>query len=273
MAPSPGFSLSKWYFDCVTDEGDAFVGYAASLRWSVLSLEYSGILVRRTTGKIQTRSTLHGGKLPLVSGSAVQWDCPSLKLKGSWSAREQPLKHTVLSASETPLEWSCLQPHALAEISVADIGTFTGSGYVDYLTLTTPPWRLPLDELRWGRFLSESTSVIWMDFKGACPETVVFCNGTLCDGARVTDSEIDLGKDLSKLSFEDSHILREGVLGLTALSVIPGVTKLLPARMLKAEECKWRSRGVLKDEKSVLATGWTIHEVVRWPQSDTTERL
>jgi hypothetical protein len=30
---------------------------------------------------------------------------------------------------------------------------------------------------------------------------------------------------------------------------------------------------VLKDEKSVLATGWTIHEVVRWPQSDTTERL
>jgi hypothetical protein len=272
MALSSQFSLSKWYLDCVTDEGETFVGYSASLRWKALSLEYSSILIRRTTGEIITRSALHGGKHPEVTGDLVLWNCPSLKLKGEWSARQQPISRTVFGSSEGQLNWSCLQPHAEAEISVRDLGMFRGLGYVDYLDLPVQPWKLPLDELRWGRYLSETDSIIWMDFKGPSPETIVFHNGALCEGAHVTDREIGLGQHRPNLAFEETRVLREGILASTVLSAIPGINTLLPARMLNTEECKWRSRGVLRNADSILSSGWTIHEVVRWPHSKPDQR-
>jgi hypothetical protein len=272
MVPSSQFSLSKWYLDCVTDEGEAIVGYSASLRWKALSLEYSSLLVRRATGEILTRSTLHGGRHPEITGDSVQWDCPSLKLKGVWRARQQPISRTIFGTSATPLNWLCLQPHAVAEISVGEVGAFRGFGYVDYLNLSALPWKLPLDELRWGRYLSETDSIIWMDFKGSSPETIVYHNGILCEGARVMDREIELCHDQLLLSFEETTVLREGVLGSTALSVIPGINTLLPSRMLNTEECKWRSRGYLRNSDSILSSGWTIHEVVRWPHSKPFQR-
>jgi hypothetical protein len=272
MAPSSQFSLSKWYLDCVTDKGEAFVGYSASLRWKVLSLEYSGVLIRRTSGETLTRSTLQAGRHPNVKGDSVQWDCPSLKLKGVWKARQQPIGHTIFGSSDSPLNWWCLQPHAVAEISVGDIGTIRGFGYVDYLNLPAQPWKLPLDELRWGRYLSETDSIIWMDFKGPFPETIVYHNGALCEGARVTDREIVLGENHLNLIFEETTVLREGTLASTALSGIPGINTLLPARMLNTEECKWVSRGFLRNADSILGSGWTIHEVVRWPLSKPSQR-
>jgi hypothetical protein len=272
MVPSSQFSLFKWYLDCVTDEGEAFVGYSASLRWKVLSLEYSSILIRRSKGEILAKSTLHGGRYPEVTGDSVRWDCPSLKLKGEWKARQQPISHTVFGSSDIPLNWWCLQPHAVAEISVGDIGTFRGFGYVDYLNLPDQPWKLPLDELRWGRYLSETDSIIWMDFKGPCPETIVYHNGALCEGAKVTDHEIVIGENHLNLILEETKVLREGTLASAALSVIPGINALLPARMLNTEECKWRSRAFLRKADSILSSGWAIHEVVRWPHSKPSQR-
>jgi hypothetical protein len=272
MAPSSRFSLSKWYLDCVTDEGEAFIGYSASLRWKALSLEYSGILIRRTTGEILTRSTLHGGKHPEEDGDSAHWKCPSLKLKGIWKARQQPISRTVFGSSECPLNWSCLQPHAVAEISVDGIGTFRGFGYVDYLNLPFQPWKLPLDVLKWGRYLSETDSIVWIDITGPSCETLVFHNGALCQGAHVTDREVVLGEHRLSLTFEETRVLREGFLASTAFSVIPGINTLLPARMLNTEECKWRSRGVLRSADAILGSGWTIHEVVRWPQSKPSQR-
>jgi len=160
-----------------------------------------------------------------------------------------------------------VQPRAWADIAVDGVGTFRGLGYVDHLDLSTTPWRLPLEELRWGRYLSEDDSIIWMDFKGPAPETIVFHNGLLCKGAQVSDKNIVIGEEGIALGFEDTCVLREGALVSTALSVIPGVSKFLPARMLQTYECKWKSRGVLRNAKSTLGTGWTIHEVVRWPSS------
>lgn len=273
MATASHFKLSKWYLDCVTDEGEAFVGYSASLRWKALSLEYSSFLVRRKTGEIIARSTLQGGKRPVVDEASLTWDCPSLKLQGVWKSRQKPITHRIFGKSDTPLDWSCLQPHAVATVSVADLGRFEGSGYVDYLDLPTQPWKLPLDELRWGRYLSDQESIIWMDFKGPGHETIVFHNGVHCFGAQVSDCEIVLGENRPRLLFQETEVLRKGVLSSTALSAIPGINKLLPARMLNTEELKWRSRGLLKKGNSILDTGWSIHEIVRWPQENTSQRL
>jgi hypothetical protein len=268
MASSSGFFLSKWYYDCITDAGDAIVGYSASLRWKALSLEYSSYLIRRITGEIQTKAALQGGKPPLISGDSLRWDCPALKLIGIWHARQQPISHTVFGNSKTPLEWRCLQPHGEARISIDGLGTFNGFGYVDHLDLPDQPWQLPLDELRWGRYLSKEHSIIWMEFKGDFPETIVYHNGVLCTEARVSDHGVILSKEKGELTFEDTHVLRDGALVSTSLSVIPGINSLLPARMLNTRETKWRSRGIFTSGETILSTGWTIHEIVRWPSSN-----
>jgi hypothetical protein len=47
--PRPGFVLSKYYLDCVSDDGDVFIAYAAEVRWHALALSYTAVLVRRAT--------------------------------------------------------------------------------------------------------------------------------------------------------------------------------------------------------------------------------
>ena len=70
---------------------------------------------------------------------------------------------------------------------------------------------------------------------------------------------------------EDRQVLREGPLLRTALSNLPGIQTLLPLRSLHTYECKWLSRGRLKEDGSESGRGWTIHEVVRFTPSTLDE--
>ena len=259
------FFLSKWYLDCIADNGDTVVGYAASLRWRALSLEYSSILVKRSGGKIQTKTTLHTGVQPTEAVDCVQWNCPSLTVGGIWQALQRPIARTIFPSSTTPLQWLCVQPRSWAEVDCGDLGMFSGYGYVDHIEMTAKPWQLPLEELRWGRFLSASDSIVWMDFRGPSPESIVFLNGNLCRNMQVSDTEIILVDEDLCLTFEETQVLRDGALVSTALSETPGVNTLLPAKILQTRESKWRSRGVLRRRGAIKCTGWTIHEFVRWP--------
>jgi hypothetical protein len=264
------FSLAKWYLDCVTEDGDAILGYAASLRWRMLSLDYSSILVRRSSGPVEAKTTLQRGTLPHEGPNSVLWDCPHLAVHGKWKGVEPSFERAIFESSATPMTWRCVQPRAEADIDAGSLGRFKGFGYVDFVEMTSKPWLLPLEELRWGRFLSSSDSIIWLDLKGPVSECLVFYNGTSAVNGRVLDAGIDLGQINTHLTFEETEVLREGALASTALSVIPGVHKLLPERMLNTNECKWRSRGVLRSGNTIKSTGWAIHEVVKWPSSGDT---
>lgn len=265
MEHEQNFSLAKWYLDCVAENGDAIVGYAASLRWRTLSLEYSSILSSRSSRPAKTKATIHRGTLPRSGPDGVHWDCPQLAIQGAWRGLEPSFQRALFEDSTTPLTWLCVQPRGEADIDAGDFGRFRGYGYVDYVEMSAKPWQLPLEELRWGRFLSSTDSMIWMDFKGPRTESLVFHNGTLARNGRVSDSEIEHADQGLRLTFEETQVLRQGDLGSTALSVIPGVNKLFPKRILEAKECKWRSRGVLTSGRNTLSTGWAIYEAVKWP--------
>ena len=62
---------------------------------------------------------------------------------------------------ETPfgsVEWSCDAPGAGVEIVCEDGVTIRGAGYSEHMVLAMLPWKLPIDELRWGRWLSPSST-------------------------------------------------------------------------------------------------------------------
>jgi hypothetical protein len=266
------FSLTKWYLDCVTENGDAIMCYVASLRWKMLSWKYSSILVRRLSGLVGTKATLHRGTFPKLEADGVRWECHHPAIKGTWKGLEPSFQHKIFASSKTPLSWRCVQPRAEVEIDAGTFGRFSGYGYVDFLEMTAKPWQLPLEELRWGRFLSPTDSIIWIDIRGPLTECLLFHNGIPVMNGRVLDTEVDFGDLDLHLTFEETEVLREGALASTALSVIPGVNKLLPDKMLNTKECKWRSRGALWDGNKIKCTGWTIHEVVKWPSSTETRK-
>jgi hypothetical protein len=261
------FLLSKWYLDCVSEEGSALICYAASLRWRSLSLSYSSVLRRQADGRAETCTTLQEFAPPEVNCSSVRWLSQGLKVEGKWDAVSQPVKQTLLESADGKIEWNCLQPRSRAEVRFGTGSGLKGLGYVEHLTMTIAPWRLPFDELRWGRFLSEEDALVWIGWSGAESFNLSFHNGTRIYNAAIAENKFAAGA-MSVSLFENS-VLREGALVKTALSMIPGINKLFPLRILQARECKWLSRGLLKQPDAEESRGWAIHEVVRWPKRNS----
>lgn len=248
--------------DCVSGDGGAFIGYAATLSWRGLALHYSSVLMLRGPREaVESRTTLQGFSAPEVAGSYVRWRAPRLKVSGDWEARAPAIKRTLLESADGAIEWHCLQPGARAEVYVGEGLRLAGAGYVEHLTMTIPPWRLPFDELRWGRFLSDEDELVWINWRGEQPLNLSFHNGVCVKGALLTDQGLEAGG--ARLDLCDHTVLRDGPLVETALHAVPGARRLFPLRILRTHERKWLSRGVLSGPRA--GAGWAIHEVVRWP--------
>jgi hypothetical protein len=84
------------------------------------------------------------------------------------------------------IRWHCVCPNADATIRIGD-DTVQGLGYAEHLTMTLKPWRLPFDELRWGRFLSAADTLIWIQWRGSMSRTWIWVDGAERQRAGVTE--------------------------------------------------------------------------------------
>jgi hypothetical protein len=182
-------------------------------------------------------------------------------VSGRWSALQRPSSATFFESAEGSVAWTCHQPLASATVTTPR-GTWEGLGYVEHLEVGFAPWRLPIDELHWGRFLAPGTSLIWVDWRGPHQRRLVLLDGAQVGGATV--DEAGVRADGLELTFHDSRVLRRGAIGKTALALVPKLDALFPARILATDETKWCSRGVLA-RGGARIEGQVIHEVVRWP--------
>ncbi len=237
--PLSAFSLSKWYMDVVSDDGDPFLAYHAELRWHALRIHYASVL----DGAWSLGST----PAPEMHADRVSWNVPALQLSGDWTGGAAAVSEEVLDG----VVWNCVRPCANACVETGG-RKLAGLGYAERLTLTRAPWSLGIAELRWGRFLSATDWLVWIHLTGEHSKAITIHNG------RHVEADA-----LESLELTDSRVLRDGALGQTALSIVPGADGLFPASVLGIEETKWRSRGVLRREGRA-AEGWAIHEVVRW---------
>jgi hypothetical protein len=119
--------------------------------------------------------------------------------------------------------------------------------------------------LRWGRFTSASDWVVWIDWQHEFSRRIVYKNGKEVSTAALEDERIEFD-DGSCLLMDRSLVLREGPLGTNALSMVPGIRKTFPARLLEIDECKWRSHARLERPGAPAVEGWAIHERVVWPK-------
>jgi len=257
----PNFELSKWYLDAVGEDGEVFIGYRAALRWRRLQASYAAAL---TGGAHETRtaSSVRSEEEPVLRMGSLAWEAPALELQGTWTGNAPALLRTLYECPGGSVVWACLFPRAEAGVRIG-ARNIRGLGYAERLEMTLPPWRLPLETLRWGRFLSPDRFVVWIDWQA--PErsrTWVFVDGQEEREARVSEEEISFEGGRLRLPQAGRLQLRDGRLSHLLRSLSLPLSLLCRARAI--HETKWRTRGILECAGAPAVEGWAIHEVVRF---------
>jgi len=256
------FQLRKWYADCVSDSGDAIIIYFGFARSKKISLYYSCLLQLIGNEPPRAQYSIRRSKEPIFDGATLSWRSPAFRFEGIWKTVDAHYSETVFSSERGTVEWNCLQPRATVEICFGK-SRLRGLGYSEQLLMTVPPWEIPIERLLWGRFLSDTDSLVWMDWRGPVAKRVLLHNGAALIGREVTEDGVICASG-EELTFSERVALRKGTLGSSALGKVPGATKFLPRQVLGVQETKWRSRALLR-KSTGLSCGWAIHESVIWP--------
>lgn len=257
------FLLTKWYMDCVSDHGDAMIGYIARVQWKSFALHYSS-LVRTSPGKESVIETsLRAIAPPVVTndGNGIQWIDDRLAVHGEWHRTAPAVDRTLYNDEHGTIRWHCVMPGASAVMKFRR-EEVAGYGYVERLEMSLPPWHLPIETLRWGRYVQHGESVVWLDWQGKFPLTAVFRNGSPVLKATVTDDAVRSEDGSVALTFTRGHVIRRGAIAETVLKNVPLIGIVLPERTLRMNEEKWLSRtgGQLP---TGAPDGFTIHERVQ----------
>lgn len=256
------FQLDKWYLDCVADSGDLVILYRASLIWGPVRLHYTASLCRPGSGETTHRHSLRPSAEPGVSSGVVRWSCQPLDVSATWSSQSADCQQTLIQQGLGSIHWKCVSPAAEAEVCVAGVRV-EGRGYVEHLTMTMKPWQLPINELRWGRYVGRRDSLVWIQWRGRAHRTWAWLDGTERQCVDVGKNRIGLPGDGILLDINGNEVVRSGSLNATVPWPIRPFGALIPG-WRSARETKWLARGTLvRPERT--DSGWVVHELVQWP--------
>jgi len=125
---------------------------------------YSGLIFSDTKGFTIEKSTLQKTRKPVINGT-IEFSHEILKTEVILKRTENVIIRSLYrDGKNNELLWNCHHPKSLAEI-IYDKKSYKGFGYAETLFSQVKPWNLPIEELRWGRFLSDSYTVIMQFMK------------------------------------------------------------------------------------------------------------
>ena len=255
--------VEKWYLDCVNPAGAGMIGYAARVSIGPLALRLSETLQWSATAAPVENRTVFGGALPKDCPEVVAWSNPSLAARGRWRPVAAAMRPLVLHEDATGrIEWTCRCPAAMVRTRIGP-NLYEGPGYAERLVLTMRPDRLPLRELRWGRFIAETQSCIWIRWRGPVERQWFFHNGREVAAGPADPPVMDWPGH--RLVLAPGRVLRSGRIADTAFGQAGWLRRLLPAAVRDLEETKWCCAGVLTDATGRTHAGWAIHEVATFP--------
>ena len=253
------FELTKWYIDCVDPDGRVAIAYWASLTWAGLAVTWQSLAIDGGDVPALQRSAAGGGAAPVVAGGTLTWQPDALECVIVAESRQPAIDVPLLADEEAPaIEWRCGVPAAAVAIDAKGVAPMRGTGYAERLVLRRPPWRLPIRELRWGRWMTADAtrSLVWIDWRGEAPRTWLFVDGKALDGASIEDGLVR--GDGVALALDCRRTLKTRAFADVAGS-IPGLAALVPA--LRWRDTRWVSGGCLEAADAAI-DGAAIHELV-----------
>jgi hypothetical protein len=255
----PTLRLHKWYLDCTTEHGEAAIVYVGRVTLGCLPVPYFELL---SVGPGGVRRWRRLSSRPRVwrDGETLRLAVPALGLLGRWEPTTAALDIPLLEAPGGTIRWRCHQPGGPSEVQLPDGRRLVGSGYAEELEMSLPPWALPFQELRWGRFTGSGRSVVWIDWRGGLERRWLFVDGEPVEAQRI---EVDRVRwATGRLDIQTGIVVREARIGRTLAGPL---ARLLPRRLGQALETKWLCPARLHVGEAALPIhGSVIHEVVRW---------
>jgi hypothetical protein len=223
---------------------------------------YSGLIFCDAEGVTTAKSTLRKTRKPVINGT-INLNHEFLKIGGSLKRADDPIVRSLYKVSENnELIWNCHHPKALAEI-IYNGNIYKGFGYAETLLSPIKPWNMPIDELRWGRFLSDSYTLIWINLKGKYPVNKIFFNGIEYNDAVYENDIIIFDDGIYQLKFSEIQLIRKGRLsGL--FSKMKLLKMFLNRRILNTVEIKYKAKITLSKNSVFLSNGWSLFELVKW---------
>ena len=260
MHTRPPFALTKWYFDCVAADGRAVIGYWASLAWRGVALTWQSVTLHEPGRPPFTRSSLASAPPPEATDGTIAWNAPTLACVARIESRQRPIDERLLDCETGVVEWRVEAPAAAVSFELQGIAPVRGAGYAERIFIGVPAWRLPIRELRWGRWLDAAAgrSVVWIDWRGESPRTWVFVDAVRVPGAVVTDEGVSA--DGMTLVLGERRTLQTRKFAEIAAR-IPPLRAMAPKSMLALEETKWCSAGTLRQRNAAAQAGCAIHEL------------
>jgi hypothetical protein len=255
------FSLTKWYQDAVDPAGRAAIAYSTALGWRGLTVSWHAVALYEPGCPPRERTSLAAADPPSHEDGRITWRPRALDATFSADPLVEPFNIRFLDDRRGVVDWTCEACSTRARMALGDCSV-EGLGYAERLRLTVAPWHLPIDEMRWGRWIAADRrrAIVWIDWRGAEPVTAVFVDGVRQSRATVTDDQVTAG-DLV-LTLSAPRVLHARSIGDIVGRIRP-LRALMPASWLAVEDRKWLSEGTLHGARA--ATGWAIHEMVRFP--------
>ncbi len=255
------FTLSKWYLDCVAPDGRVVVGYWASLSWHDLAITWQHVDLYEPGKPPRRQSSLSSSSPPELGANAITWRAQALGCTIDVRSRQAPIQQRLLDDDTGIVEWRADAPAADVSVALSGCPPLQGTGYAERLLVTVPPWRLPIRELRWGRWIDAAVnrSVVWIDWRGESPRTWVFVDGQLAASAVVTDERVSAGT--AEVAVGQRRTL-DAKSFLQIVAAIPPLQAVVPKSLLALQQTRWCSDATLTEGDAPALDGQAIHEVV-----------
>ena len=261
------FYLNKWFLDFIADDGETMIFYSAQLKWYGLSVSYTSWIHYDLSSGTHVKSRFHNVETPFLDGNVITWEDKKFGVSGTWESLSECLQARIFDSPEGSLEWECFQPASRVTLKFKD-RIITGKGYVEQLILTTLPWKIPMDQLRWGRFGSAENTIVWIELKGEETKQWLWLNGGKVENCSILDNQISMpGKELT-LNLDRGVVLESEKkifqVVRKLIRYLPGFGKTVPMNFLMADEYKWLSKAQLHSNSVKMENGMAIHELVNF---------
>ena len=258
MDAKKNFFFSKWYADVIDEQtANVTIVYMGEIEWNFLKLNFTNILQFIDKHQLISQATFSNYRAP-------QWDEDIFRINtmdrtGQWQSKRNAIVEKLYENSDGYILWECVMPHALGTIEI-DEKFNRGLGYVEKLTMTIKPWQIPIEILRWGRFLSENQTIVWIHWEGEEHRCFIFHNDRKYIDGIINDEMIEF--ENYRLVLAKKYILRNGPLIKTVFDRFSWVKKVFPSGLFDMHECKWQTWSELYEKDSLIAQDWSIHENV-----------
>lgn len=257
------FRLSKWYLDLVTEDGAVLIGYRTRLQWGLARVRWASVLCSPPDGPPEEQVTLRDPGALHREGDMFSWRSSALGIAGRWRRLAPPIGQVLWRSPRGTIRWNCLQPAAAVTVRWRGI-PLEGTGYLERLTLTLRPWRLPFTTLRWGRYASKRHAITWIAWTGSTRRCWIWRDGRIEPDAQLdTDGVANLADGLSLRLGATRDIQRRDVVD-ALVPHVPGLRRRLRRRLPALQEHKRVSPAVLLRDGETVDHSWTIHEEVNW---------